>query len=132
MSGDLFSPAQAGIGTHVIIYSVYEYEECPFTATASLTVDLCTGMNDANAFTTVLVYPNPTDGLVMIDLQDALESKLEITVFDAMGRTIATSAQRVPNRSQYAVNLNEFSEGLYVIRMQTSEKQSRSFRVMKN
>ncbi len=132
MNGDMFSPAQAGLGTHVIIYSVYEYEECPFTASASLTVDVCTGMDDADAFTTVVVYPNPTDGLVIIDLQEALESKLEITVFDAMGRTIAIPAQRGPNRSQYAVNLNGFSEGLYVIRIQTLEQQSRSFRVMKN
>jgi hypothetical protein len=132
MNGDMFSPAQAGLGTHVIIYSVYEYEECPFTASASLTVDVCTGMDDENALSNVDVYPNPTNRWVIIDLDDMSNSKLIVTVFDAMGRLIAIPAQGVSGQNKYSVDLTGLPSGLYVIRIQNLEQQSRSFRVMKN
>lgn len=64
----------------------------------------------------VVVYPNPTTGIVNVQQVEGLEN---ITVFDCLGRTVQT----IPNFGDSAsvqLNLLPFGKGVYYLRIQTA------------
>lgn len=64
----------------------------------------------------VVVYPNPTTGIVNVQQVEGLEN---ITVFDCLGRTVQT----IPNFGDSAsvqLNLLPFGKGVYYLRIQAA------------
>jgi len=132
VTNNIFSPAQAGVGTHTITYTYYEYEECPSSTIDVLTVDLCTDISDMELLNAIAVYPNPTNALLHVSLQGLEKAELEITVLDGIGRTVLVPMIRQMNGGHASIDMSSLANGLYVVRVQTESSQSRSFRVVKN
>ena len=62
---------------------------------------------------TVLVYPNPTTGAIIIESEELIDN---ISVFDFMGRAV-----QVPGQGQ-TLDLSRQQSGIYLIRFQIGEK----------
>lgn len=71
----------------------------------------------------VLVYPNPTGG--KITLEGSVYARLEIEVFDAMGKLLLTKTWNAPDDK--TLDLTEFSKGMYFLKVQDGNQ----VRVMK-
>lgn len=81
------------------------------------------GINDPDfPVSPITIYPNPTNGLVQIELPD--HTMLDIKVFDLQGQIIKETTEA-------RIDLSNYPDGVYVIRVQT-EKGFYRYQVIKN
>ncbi|MBM3160130.1 MAG: T9SS type A sorting domain-containing protein, partial [Bacteroidetes bacterium] len=112
ISGANFNPASAGVGTHTITYSVTQ-SGCTGSATSSIVVDACLGISD-DQLNPVIVYPNPTTGIITIDQIDMVKTN-RIVLVDYFGRELKTI---IPGAKNIQLDLTPFSSGLYILRFE--------------
>jgi hypothetical protein len=76
----------------------------------------------------VLVFPNPTDGEVMIQFRVEQESETEVIVSDAVGRKVmeVVNTKMPSGEYKYVVNLTPLSNGFYLVSVKTDTKISTS------
>jgi hypothetical protein len=122
VSGGMFDPAVAGVGTHVITYTFTDANTCSSFANASITVDDCSSVGelDTDAFA---IFPNPATGSFSIAHGQVLES---VVLLDANGRVVKA----------YPSVEGEFSlagveAGTYFVRIVSAHKTSTSALVVR-
>jgi hypothetical protein len=114
VSGTNFNPANAGIGTHTITYSVTQ-NGCTGSSTSTIVVDACSGFED-NVLNSIIVFPNPTSGMVTIE---GLTSEIStIELIDAAGKVCASWKV---NSLQTQLDLSTFSTGSYSLNFSGGE-----------
>jgi len=88
------------------------------------------GMNNLNAENGFVLYPNPANSVINIDCWKGEISRVIIT--DMQGKSMISGIQSL-NDNQAQVNLNDYSSGLYLIRIETLDGKSYSgkFNVIK-
>lgn len=86
VSGGMFDPAVAGVGTHIITYTFTDANGCSSFANSSLIVDDCSGLSELTS-DGIAVYPNPAEGSFSVS---AAVGVLEVQLVDANGRLIRT------------------------------------------
>jgi hypothetical protein len=82
-----------------------------FNSTVSIT-------ENAETSNQLMVYPNPTSGTIYIDLQN-FAADCTIELYDVAGNLLQSSFTKP---SVYALDLNEFSDGVYFIRVVSRDK----------
>lgn len=65
------------------------------------------------------IFPNPTTGMVTLDMKGSGGIVKNIQVFDVLGRRVLTASV---TEEQKEFNLSEFTKGIYTIRVETDEK----------
>jgi PKD repeat protein len=109
VTGNTFNPATAGVGTHTITYSVTQ-NGCTGTSSSFIVVDACSDLIE-NENNLVVVYPNPTSGLISI--QGIISDVQTIELIDATGR-ICKSWNASSTEMQ--IDLTEFAVGSYTLK----------------
>lgn len=84
VSGGMFNPATAGVGTHTITYNFTDGNNCSASASQSITVDGCAGLEESESIV-FSVYPNPTSDNFMIE---GIVNGDVIELLDMNGRVI--------------------------------------------
>ena len=76
----------------------------------------------------VLIFPNPTEGEVMIQFRVEQESETEVIVSDAVGRKVmeVVNTKMPSGEYKYVVNLTPLSNGFYLVSVKTDTKISTS------
>jgi hypothetical protein len=122
ITGTIFSPSAAGLGIFPVTYSYTDLNGCENTATGTITVDQCLGI-DEESVAALSVYPNPTTGLATINYSGSFY----YSILDAQGRKIleGKASDKAP------IDLSEFSDGIYHIMVQT-ENTLTMIRLVKN
>ena len=65
----------------------------------------------------ISIYPNPASSIVNIDLGSVEYGKdITVDIYDMLGRNVATSKHN-SSEGNIELNVNDFSEGLYFVRM---------------
>jgi hypothetical protein len=72
--------------------------------------------NVANVEESVNLYPNPSTGLVTLDLQGALAKNATLSVYNAMGQVVMTKTYNEA-MGKYDINLSDVSTGVYTVRL---------------
>lgn len=86
---------------------------CVNSSAITQTVSACTGINEINSASTVLVYPNPATSVFNVVITDVnTQSVIEIT--DAIGRILVTN-----NLTQFnnEINISNLEQGIYTYRI---------------
>ncbi|MFC2114623.1 immunoglobulin-like domain-containing protein, partial [Bacteroidota bacterium] len=78
-----------------------------------------TGIYETTA-TGVEVYPNPSSGRFMIDL-NIPGKDVSISVLNLLGDEVMSVCKDEPAAYQYEADLSAFAEGIYIIRVQTTD-----------
>ena len=125
-----FSPTVAGLGNHVITYSFTDANACSSSATQSLTVTDCTGLEELGLGKSVQIYPNPNNGIFAISIIDAEFRTLQISVYDALGRELfANTFRDVYGNFTAPMALENIQSGVYFVRL-TSDSKTSSLRLV--
>jgi hypothetical protein len=76
----------------------------------------------------IIVFPNPTDGLVYLQFKIEDESQTEISVNDLVGRKVVDVLNTKMPKGEYSylVNLTPLSNGFYLMSVKTDDKISTS------
>jgi len=112
-------------GSTTIEWAVYDkagnMKGCLFV----VNVSQYTGINDLTK-STVKIYPNPTTGLVTIDVSNY--EKVDVEVIDVAGKTIF---QKSFNEKIINIDLSGFEKGVYYVKIK-SDKNTEIQKVVKN
>ncbi len=109
-----FSPALAGIGTHVITYTYTDSAGCANSATQNIAVDACTGITEFNVGNILVANPNPATDLLTLSWNSTLRVAV-IEVLDVQGRIVNTISN--PTTSSVNIDVVSLPAGVYTIRV---------------
>lgn len=101
-------------GTYIV--TVTDAVGCEGTDTVVVTLDPCIGL-DETTFSNVLIYPNPTNGMVNIDLKENVEIK-NVFIVDLNGKAVYTSEI---SENMISIDLSAVEAGIYMVIL-TSDK----------
>jgi hypothetical protein len=74
------------------------------------------------------VFPNPTDGEIMVQFRVEQESETEVLVSDVVGRRVmeVINTKMPSGEYKYVVNLTQLNNGFYLVSVKTDTKISTS------
>jgi PKD repeat protein len=81
--------------------------------------DCPSGIDEVNLAESVNIYPNPTTGRFTIDIEFAETMDAEILIINTLGKTIKNIELENIKSEQYFVDLSNFSNGVYLVKIQT-------------
>jgi hypothetical protein len=117
VSGSTFTPATAGNGTQTITYLYTDSNQCTASATASIVVNACVGIEEIGNQGGVLIYPNPAGEFINLKWNDDLRvQRIEIT--DVTGRIVLAVPATTGNTLQ--LNLSTLPQGVYTVQVISS------------
>jgi len=102
-----FDPVTAGNGTHTISYTYTDGNNCEGSATNTITVDGCAGIDETNVIG-LTIYPNPTNGMITIQFEG---KEADIAIVDLAGKTV----NRVTIQSNETIDMSDLNAGTYFV-----------------
>lgn len=117
-----FSPALAGPGEHVILYLYTNPLGCVSYQTFTVTVQNCLdGIDQPNQLGDVKLYPNPTTGMLNLELNGFTDNEGVVNLFNIQGQQILTEKlNNIAGNSINQINLSNIAPGIYMLRIQTA------------
>lgn len=94
--------------------------------TRSVTAISCAKMAEENTTGNApefSVYPNPTDGIINLELPSISSYKIQISIFDLNGKIIHQKAIIKTGNEPERIDLSSFASGIYFIRIQTEKEE---------
>lgn len=118
-----FDPSVAGVGSFPITYTLTDTNSCTNSASSSISVQDCTGIEENLSSSEVSVYPNPTLGSFNIFIDNVNFDELYISIFDIQGKEVFTSEDKnVSGAYNKQINLEDISKGVYYIKLSTGSE----------
>ena len=115
VSGNTFDATMANLGVqNIIVYTYTDVNGCSGSATDSIFVDICMGVQTV-ASNTIDVYPNPSNGVFNVNA----EINSVITVYDALGNVVM-NVRTVNTKTE--LDLSGFANGIYMMTVQSGDQ----------
>lgn len=108
VSGGVFTPATAGVGSFVMTYSFTDSNGCSGSGFDSINVSPCTGINELGAMT-FSMFPNPASGSFVFNSE--VNGTMEM--FDVNGQLVYTSTI---TSTKTEINVSNLASGSYLVR----------------
>jgi hypothetical protein len=112
-----FNPNTAGTGAHYVVYTITDANNCTFSDSTMIVVDGCVSIDENNSLSSVDIYPNPTNGLITIDLGSSNDA-INFTISTIEGRIVNQASNVTSN--QMTVNLSNESKGIYFLKIENN------------
>jgi hypothetical protein len=125
-NGD-FDPMAAGTGTHPIFYYFTSALGCNRTATDTIIVDACVGLEEANSLSGWKLFPNPTNGMLTLSAPQH-QGTVAIEVYTATGKLVLS--EKRSNFETSSIDLSALDNGAYFVRISNGVSGS-NYRVVK-
>ncbi len=123
VSNNNFDPAVSGPGNFIITYSYMNNDGCSASDTSIITVTGLVGIN--KELKTFEITPNPSKGLVKINVSSSNASNLKLQVIDQLGKVVATKEFKTQNRKvSEELNLSTLPKGIYFIKAEMGDESS--------
>lgn len=87
----------------------------------TIVINIITGIDAANAADLLVVYPNPSNGIFQMVIDQAL-ADFEIKIFNNIGKVVAEDRQSNTSFYQRNFDLREQAAGLYILKFTTANK----------
>lgn len=131
MSGSTFNPSSAGVGTHTITYTYGEVATCTGSDDVEITVDLCTDISDQEAANSVVVVPNPSNGVFVVKNSGSLAGRGSITVTDITGRIVTEIPNVEFSNLNVSVDIQHLADGQYLLNVMKDNNRLTTIRLSK-
>ena len=126
ITGNVFDPAAAALGTVVLSYTYSDTSAggCSQTYNDTITVTNCTGISSPQNLCGVSLHPNPANDATVIDINSARAGEGKVIIEDLTGRILQTELfQLVNGKNAYLLKLENLSPGCYMVRISTAGEQ---------
>ena len=77
---------------------------------------------------TIFVYPNPTSGILKLNISEVTLPGLQYLLFDSNGKLIS---QKKVEGNETEVSLSQLQAGIYFMKIQTGTAELRTFKIIK-
>ncbi len=116
VSNNVFTPSTPG--DVLISYIVVNNDGCADTADATLTVFVCTGVNQLTSGNVVL-FPNPSHNFVTLKTT-GIDGHMQVTICDVTGKVVELwSGNSVAGGYNHTFDLSSYSYGTYMVSVKT-------------
>lgn len=120
VTGNIFNPQAAGVGVHPITYTITDANGCSNSSTQNITVNNCIGIVENTNVYTVTVYPNPTQGVFTLAIDNSSIDELIVSIADMQGKEVFTSRDKnIGNEFKKQIDLSDVAKGIYFIKVNT-------------
>ena len=125
-----FNPGIAGVGGHWVFYSRSNASGCSGLDSSYVYVKVCSrvGITGLSNNTNIDIYPNPTNGLVSINV-GTTSTLVDVTVMEVSGRIV--KSEKYSNTNMLGLDLSELSAGMYFVTVKT-DNQLKQVKLVKN
>jgi hypothetical protein len=90
------------------------------------------GIEVAGTGIAITAYPNPTEGIIILDIRTVNPEQLTIAVFDAAGRQVLSSEMlQVHTEAKHPMDFSSLAAGNYLIRLSAAEGSASTLKVLK-
>lgn len=118
VTGSIFNSTIAGAGIQTLHYSYANSNGCTNVASISVTVNVCSGINDIqNNEYLISIFPNPNIGEFNVTVSSQLKNGV-IEIYNYLGQLIVNDAIK----QNFKVNLVDQSNGIYFVRILENNK----------
>ncbi|HPE56944.1 MAG TPA: T9SS type A sorting domain-containing protein [Bacteroidales bacterium] len=118
VSNGMFDPSVAGLGEHTITYTFTDVNFCTNTATDLLTVTQFTGYENIAEKSGVHVYPNPSEGMFTLRLNQLDEQEVNLVVYNALSDVVyIKEGLLLTEQHRSVINLSELPKGVYYLKI---------------
>jgi Zn-dependent metalloprotease len=130
VTGNMFDPIAAGVGTHTITYSYTDTAGCTGTATQQIYVDVCAGITSQNmANSGMNVYPNPAEDNFTIEYNAAMSQTTLVTISNSLGQVVYSAQMNATaGANRWNINASDYAAGMYFV-MITSGTEVKTARI---
>ena len=111
-----------GIGNSIDFSAIVTQLGCINSDTITITVADCTGIPDNLEINEINIYPNPSTGIINIDLPKGL-TKLELSVFNMVGQIVFTDEIVSQTETIKTIDLSDVPKGIYFIGLKSDGEQ---------
>lgn len=119
VTGSQFDPS-IGAGNYSIVYNYTDVNGCSGSDSIAINVNACVGVNENFAGSGMNVYPNPNSGLFTIAAADLNAKEMTIEIVTIEGQVIKSDKySNVQGNFTEEINMNEFANGVYFMRVTT-------------
>ncbi|MCB0760177.1 MAG: hypothetical protein KDC12_01550 [Flavobacteriales bacterium] len=119
VNGATFNPADAGVGTHMIVYMYEDANGCDNETSTEVTVEVCDFVEDWDTW--VELFPIPTAGRVTLKWEGSAPlTASNLTMFDASGRQIEFASEIYGE--SIVIDLSSHAVGTYTLVIQQGER----------
>ncbi len=118
VNGNQFDPSLTFVGESTIGYSYTDFNGCSNLVNENIAVEICAFIANSDKSKSFHLYPNPSSGIVNIQLQEGC-SFAEMSLFSLDGQLII---QKQLNASSQSFDFSVLSSGVYFIRLQNKEE----------
>jgi hypothetical protein len=115
VSAGNFNPNTAGLGLHDIFYTYTDLNGCTNSATAQISVDVCTDISSVSDLQGINIFPNPGSGIFTIESR---QKNYEVIIVNALGEEVYSSQI---NSYRSEVDLRNQPNGIYFLSIKTRE-----------
>lgn len=122
VTGNIFDPTSILPGDYIINYSYTDINGCIASASDTIIVTVCGGLNSLDA-TSFNLYPNPANELITIDAISGFKQNAVIDIYSIEGKLISTNSN-IFNSSRISLNIKDLEAGLYTIIIRQNDKTS--------
>ena len=117
ITGNIFYPAAAGVGTSIVTYTYSDVNGCSSQAQAIIEVNDCTGIKEYEQSSFAL-FPNPNNGQFKITSNGSPMDL--IIIYDAQGKMVFN--QSYSGTFALDFDLNDYSNGVYYIEISADKE----------
>ncbi|HET6991045.1 MAG TPA: T9SS type A sorting domain-containing protein, partial [Bacteroidia bacterium] len=122
ISGNTFDPVAAGVGSYVLTYTYTASTGCSASASDTIIVDACSGIDEHTNAAVWSAYPNPAFGDVTISTPENQTGKMLVEVYSAEGKLI--SSENYDSTNLIHLNFSDRAVGMYLVRITTTKETS--------
>lgn len=87
------------------------------------------GVNESDQASSLVVYPNPSSGIIYLINKEATPGRSEIIVRNIMGTEIYNKKDVAVGTDPYSINLSEFPSGIYFVTIKENSKLQRNIKI---
>lgn len=117
VSGNTFNPS--GTGTYTITYSYTNSNGCTNSSSKTITVELCTGLEEINGGELV-IYPNPAKETLTVKFGAMPDNAATVELYDAIGKLVVSQKA---TEQLVIVDVQAFAKGIYTLRIVSGNSQ---------
>ncbi|MBL4592385.1 MAG: T9SS type A sorting domain-containing protein [Flavobacteriales bacterium] len=114
VSGNMFDPSIAGIGSHYVVYTYTDGNGCAVSDSSLIEVISCVGINENSPFGQVSIYPNPANNIINVSLTKG-NSPVNFTLLSIDGKVVY-QLNNVTDKT-VAIDISNNSKGIYFLRI---------------
>ncbi len=114
--GNNFDPASSGAGSFAINYSYTDLNGCIGSSMDSITVDICSGIEE-NSNSAIVLYPNPASDIIHLN---GLQNQSLVSIYDVTGKIVMQV--EVDKNSNNSINIASLNLGFYQCRIRQNNQ----------